>query len=221
MSDGERLRAIRALDPIVVEHNDLSKDELREVYGSLPGVEKDGRLVEFYRSAFKKIYKEGGLFGQIVPVLDDVLDNSVLAYSEADKLGGMVRPDGTIHKEHPNVDSFDNYVGKVNIGGKEYYVRTTVKREIGQAGTHSFFVSDVSLYEKDAPRLTLPNFPSGESYMERSINPTESRTIPITSRGTTDFNGVVDAKLRQFLGHRQTSVDEFLRFSRKCGIDGT
>lgn len=110
----------------------------------------------------------------------------------------MVRPDGTIHKEHPNVDSFDNYVGKVNIGGKEYYVRTTVKREIGQAGTHSFFVSDVSLYEKDAPRLTLPNFPSGESYMERSINPTESRTIPITSRGTTDFNGVVDAKLRQF-----------------------
>ena len=221
MSDGERLRAIRALDPIVVEHNDLSKDELREVYGSLPGVEKDGRLVEFYRSAFKKIYKEGGLFGQIVPVLDDVLDNSVLAYSEADKLGGMVRPDGTIHKEHPNVDSFDNYVGKVNIGGKEYYVRTTVKREIGQAGTHSFFVSDVSLYEKDAPRLTLPNFPSGESYMERSINPTESRTIPITSRGTTDFNGVVDAKLRQFLGHRHTSVDEFLRFSRKCGIDGT
>lgn len=198
MSDGERLRAIRALDPIVVEHNDLSKDELREVYGSLPGVEKDGRLVEFYRSAFKKIYKEGGLFGQIVPVLDDVLDNSVLAYSEADKLGGMVRPDGTIHKEHPNVDSFDNYFGKVNIGGKEYYVRTTVKREIGQAGTHSFFVSDVSLYEKDAPRLTLPNFPSGESYMERSINPTESRTIPITSRGTTDFNGVVDAKLRQF-----------------------
>lgn len=198
MSDGERLRAIRALEPIVVEHNDLSKDELREVYGSLPGVEKDGRLVEFYRSAFKKIYKEGGLFGQVVPVLDDVLDNSVLAYSEADKLGGMERPDGTIHKEHPNVDSFDNYVGKVNIGGKEYYVRTTVKREIGQAGTHSFFVSDVSLYEKDAPRLTLPNFPSGESYMERSINPTESRTIPITSRGSTDFNGVLDAKLRQF-----------------------
>ena len=216
MSDGERLRAIRALDPIVVEHNDLSKDELREVYGSLPGVEKDGRLVEFYRSAFKKIYKEGGLFGQVVPVLDDVLDNSVLAYSEADKLGGMVRPDGTIHKEHPNVDSFDNYVGKVNIGGKEYYVRTTVKREIGQAGTHSFFVSDVSLYEKDAPRLTLPNFPSGESYMERSINPTESRTIPITSRGTTDFNGVVDAKLRQFF-ERANSEAKILDMRDRAG----
>ena len=28
-------------------------------------------------------------------------------------------------------------------------------------------------------------------------------------------------KLAIFTGQRQTSVDEFLRFSRKCGIDGT
>lgn len=44
------------------------------------------------------------------------------------------------------------------------------------SGTHSFFVSNVDVYE----------------------NPTESRTIPITSRGTTDLNGIVDAKLQQF-----------------------
>ena len=93
---GKRLRAIRALEPIEVEGNDFGKVELREIYANLPDVEKDGRLIHFYRSTFKKIYKEGGLFGQVVPVLDDVLDNSVLAYSEADKLGGMERPDGTI-----------------------------------------------------------------------------------------------------------------------------
>lgn len=28
-------------------------------------------------------------------------------------------------------------------------------------------------------------------------------------------------ELGKVMGHRQTSVDEFLRFSRKCGIDGT
>lgn len=95
-------------------------------------------------------------------------------------------------------------------------MRTTVKREIGQAGTHSFFVSDVSLYEKDAPRLTLPNFPSGESYMARSINPTESRTIPITSRGTTDFNGVLDAKLRQFF-ERANSEAKILDMRDRAG----
>lgn len=194
MSDGERLRAIRALDPIVVEHNDLSKDELREVYGSLPGVEKDGRLVEFYRSAFKKICKEGGLFGQIVPVLDDVLDNSVLAYSEADNLGGLVRPDGTVHKGHDNIISFDNYVGVVEIDGKRYFVRTTVQNEIGRSGTHAFFVSNVDVYE----------------------NPRENRTIPITSRGTTDFNGVLDAKLRQFF-ERANSEAKILDMRDRAG----
>ena len=30
-----------------------------------------------------------------------------------------------------------------------------------------------------------------------------------------------DEKNVLILGHRQISVDEFLRFSRKCGIDGT
>ncbi|MBD5236328.1 MAG: hypothetical protein HDS62_02120 [Bacteroidales bacterium] len=176
MSDGERLRAIRALEPIEIERNDMSRAELREVYNNLPSVEKEGREIEFYHSAFKKIYKEGGLFGQVVPVLDEVLEQSVLAYSDGDNLGGIIRPDGTEHKEHKNVLRFDNYVGKVSIDGTSYFVRTTVQHEMGQAGTHSFFVSNVDVYE----------------------NPTESRTIPITSRGTTDFDGIVDAKLQQF-----------------------
>lgn len=198
MTYGERLRAIRALEPISVERNNLSRSELREVYSNLPSVEKDGREIGFYHSAFKKIYKEGGLFGQVVPVLDEVLGQSVLAYSEEDNLGGKVRPDGTIHKNHPNVESFDNYVGKIKLDGRDYYVRTTVKREIGQAGTHSFFITDVELYEKTVVGLTLPNFPSGESSLQRPVNPIESRTIPITSRGTTDIDGIVDAKLLKF-----------------------
>lgn len=221
MSDGERLRAIRALEPIEVERNDLSLGELREIYNNLPAVEKDGRQVEFYRSAFKKIYKDGGLFGQVVPVLDEVLEQSVLAYSEEDNLGGTVRPDGTVHKEHPNVDTFDNYVGKVNIESEEYYVRTTVQRGYdGRNGTHSFFVTDVSLYEKTADIDSSPGYPrateiSGNNSAEGLSYPgtprargttdgivntsvSEDRTIPITSRGTTGLDGVVDAKLQQF-----------------------
>lgn len=106
----------------------MSKAELREVYDNLPTVDKDGREIEFYRSAFKKIYKDGGLFGQVVPVLHEVLEQSVLAYSETDNLNGTERPDGTIHKEHINVLSFENYVGKVRLNGKDYFVRTTVQR---------------------------------------------------------------------------------------------
>ena len=33
--------------------------------------------------------------------------------------------------------------------------------------------------------------------------------------------GAGESSSKLILGHRQTSVDEFLRFSRKCGIDGT
>ncbi|MDE6463820.1 MAG: hypothetical protein K2L16_04220, partial [Muribaculaceae bacterium] len=186
MTDGERLLAIRALEPVEVEKNNLSRAELREIYNNLPSVKKDGAEIAFYRSAFKKIHKEGGLFEQVVPVLSKVLDKSILAYTEADNLGGTVRPDGTEHKEHKNVLRFENYVGKVTIDGRLYFVRTTVQHEIGRAGTHSFFVSNVDVYE----------------------NPTESRTIPITSRGTTDYDGIVDAKLQQFFERASLELRE-------------
>ena len=185
------------LEPIEIEPNSLTKDELRREYNNLPSVIKNGREIEFYHSAFKKIYKPGGLFGQIVPVLDEVLAQSVLAYSEGDNLGGMIRPDGTVHKKHPNVGRFDNYVGKVSINDREYYVRTTVQcSENSNFGTHSFMVTAVELYEKTADGLSLPITTRARG-TNGGINP-ESRIIPITSRGTTDLNGIVDAKLQQF-----------------------
>lgn len=185
------------LEPIEIEPNSLTRDELRREYNNLPSVIKDGREIEFYHSAFKKIYKPGGLFGQIVPVLDEVLAQSVLAYSEGDNLGGMIRLDGTVHKEHPNVGRFDNYVGKVSINDREYYVRTTVQcSENYNFGTHFFMVTAVELYEKTADGLSLPITTRARG-TNGGINP-ESRTIPITSRGTTDLNGIVDAKLQQF-----------------------
>lgn len=203
MSDGERLRAIRALAPIPVARNELSREELREVYNNLPVVEKDGREIEFYRSAFKKIYKKEGLFGQVVPVLDEVLEKSVLAYSEGDNLGGTVRPDGTVHRVHPNVDSFDNYVGKVSINGKEYYVRTTVQTQEGQSGPHSVFVTEVSIYENTASSLSYPGTPR--------------------ARVTTD--GIVDTKLQQFFERASSEAnildmrDRVNELSERSGIN--
>ena len=100
-----------------------------------------------------------------------------MAYYENDNLGGIVRPDGTVHKAHPNISKFYNYIGKVKIGGKEYYVRTTVKEEMsGQSGTHSYMVTDVSLYDKT----------------------TKSLSLPITTRARGTLSGVVDAKLNIF-----------------------
>ena len=175
-----RADAIEKLAPINIVGNTKSEIELKEEYKNLPSVEKDGKLIAFYNSAFKKIYKEGGLFAQVVPQLDEILNQSILAYSEADNLGGTIRPDGTIHKVHDNVESFDNYVGKVTIGENEYYVRITVQRnKSGDGGTHAFFVSNVELYK----------------------NPAKSRTIPLTLRGTTNSDEIIDTKLQQFFDY--------------------
>ena len=173
----ERAKAIAHLKPVLVERNEMSKEELRQIYNALPDAVKDGRSISFYHSAFKKIYKEKGVFKHVVPYLKDLLEGSVFAYSEGDNLGGMVRPDKTVHKEHPNVSAFDNYVGKIRLDGKDFYVRFTVQQSEGNnSGTHSFMVTEVDLYEKTANGLSLP--------------------ITTRARGTTD--GIVDAKLRQF-----------------------
>ena len=192
-SAGERLRAIRALEPIEVEPNNMSKAELREVYNTLPSVNKDGREIEFYRSAFKKIYKDGGLFGQVVPVLDEVLEQSVLAYSEEDNLGGMVRPDGTIHKEHPNTLSFDNYVGKVDIDGIDHYVRITIQHDKwNRNGMHSCFVTEVEIYENAGFQATDTG---------------NSRVKPY-------YSGIVDAKLQQFFERASSEALELDKADR-------
>lgn len=224
MSEGERLRAIRALEPVAVERNEMSRAELREVYNNLPSVEKDGREIEFYRSAFKKIYKEGGLFGQVVPVLDEVLEKSVLAYSEEDNLGGMARPDGSVHKEHPNIIAFDNFIGKIVIEGNEYYVRTTVGRGYdGRNGTHSFFVTGVDIYEKTADSDSSPGYPRATE--ANGIQIANGLSIPNFPSGESDHRRIVDAKLQQFFERASSEAnildmrDRVNELSERSGIN--
>lgn len=172
----DRAREVIEQPAIEIAPHDYSKDELKRVYSNLPSVEKDGRQIHFYHSAFKKIYKDGGLFGRIAPQLDQILEQAPFAYSRPDEYGGEIRPDGSIHKEHPNVVSFDNYVGKARIDGEDYFVRITVQDSKNEAGTHSFMATAVDIYEETANGLSLP--------------------ITTRARGTAD--GVVDAKLREF-----------------------
>ena len=186
VTENERLSAIRALKPIKIERNSMSREELFAKYKSLPTVNKNGNKIRFLRTAFGKNYKEGGLFAQISPRLNDVLSSAVLAYSEKDSLGGTTRPDGTKHKAHPNVLSFDNYVNKVSIENCEYYVRMTVQNTVDNTtGLHSCFVSDIDLYENTA------------------IGRTDSA---ISRRPNDSFSGIVDAKLQQFF-ERASSVE--------------
>ncbi len=175
----ERIEQINKISPERVEDKPTTRKEARSAYAELKPVEKDGATVEFYNSAFGKAWHgEDCLFGKIIPKIREIFKSSVLAYSETDNLGGKQKPDGTIHKKHPNIKAFHNYVGKVIIGNKPYYVRFTVQEGTdAKQGTHNFFVSDISLYNNTV----------------RNVTTDTNNTL-----GNTNTDGIVDAKLKNF-----------------------
>lgn len=187
----ERIEQINKIAPERVEDKPTTRKEARSAYAELKPVEKDGATVEFYNSAFGKAWHgEDCLFGKIIPKIREIFKSSVLAYSETDNLGGKLKPDGTIHKKHPNIKAFHNYVGKVIIGNKPYYVRFTVQEGTdAKQGTHNFFVSDISLYNNTV----------------RNVTTDTNNTL-----GNTNTDGIVDAKLKNFF---ETSDGDGQKFS--------
>ena len=187
----ERIEQINKISPERVEDKPTTRKEARSAYAELKPVEKDGATVEFYNSAFGKAWHgEDCLFGKIIPKIREIFKSSVLAYSETDNLGGKLKPDGTIHKKHPNIKAFHNYVGKVIIGNKPYYVRFTVQEGTdAKQGTHNFFVSDISLYNNAV----------------RNVTTDTNNTL-----GNTNTDGIVDAKLKNFF---ETSDGDGQKFS--------
>ncbi|MBR3565810.1 MAG: hypothetical protein IKN91_05740 [Paludibacteraceae bacterium] len=94
MTTAMRAQRIKELQPISIVPHSMNKEQLEERYKALSPVEKDGKQIQFFNTAFKKIYKDGGLFAQIVPQLEDIFRQSEFANSEADNLAGAPRKDG-------------------------------------------------------------------------------------------------------------------------------
>ena len=183
-----RMNAINEMMPITVEIKNYGEKEAFMLYKQLIPVKRDSFEIKFFKSSFKKIYKENGLFVLVVPYLSEILKSSVLAYSEKDCMVGVFRPDGTAHKQHRNIALYNNYIGKVNIGNRKYYVRFTVAVEnVGLAGMHSCFVSNIELYEKSAAKLNSTFYHSEEN-----------ASTPAPTRARLVFDRKVDTKLRDF-----------------------
>ena len=196
---GAKAKAIRGLKAISITKNTFNREEIKEKYGQIGEVENknDGRKVTFYKGIFGKMYKEGGLFTQITPQLKELFENSILAYSEIDNLAGTQRADGTIHKEHRNISSYDNYVAKAQIDNKEYYVRFTVQNETdGRRGNHSLMVTNVSLYEN-------------------TIN-VASTSAKLGER--LDIDSIIDAKLQQFFESARKSEENSSKIVDENGV---
>ena len=185
-----------------IEPHTLSREEQKKMYQEFKPETNDttGETVEFYNSAFGKNHREGGLFEKIVPQIRDLFKTSRLIYSEKEQLSGTPRKDGTTHKRHDDLAGFGNYLNRVTIDDKDYYVRFTVQRKKGESGLHSSFVSNVELYEKPAEVAYDPSS-NGRRRLDfdRNENPTDAASNPSSNGGRMlDFDRISDAKLRTY-----------------------
>ena len=183
-----KYRMINDIEPTVIKNILDSKAEAFKFYGNIRDVinKTDGRKVRFFNTAFDKVYRDGGLFAKSITGLKECFENSICAYSEKDNRGGVQRWGGSVHKTHPNIDFYHNYIGKVSIHEKECFVRFTVQEEkSGGNGVHSFFVSEVELYEK------------GQDTQTR---------LPLT-RQKNGQPALTDAKLQKFLEEAKDAAE--------------
>ena len=190
----EAAKSVRELSAIKSENYPTTRVDAEKAYKAIGSAKnkQTGVEVTFFGSAFNKNHREGGLFEKAIPALKDAFEKSVFAYSEKEQLAGQVRPDGTVHKEHRSIRSFDNYIGKVNIDGKDYYVRYTVQMQPNQNGVHSQMVSNVELYDTKNP-----------------ANIASYRSLSDTAR--LDVNRIVDAKLQRFFALASGNAHEFAK----------
>ena len=190
----EAAKSVRELSAIKSENYPTTRVDAEKAYKAIGSAKnkQTGVEVTFFGSAFNKNHREGGLFEKAIPALKDAFEKSVFAFSEKDNLSGKVRKDGTIHKEHRSIRSFDNYVGKVDIEGKEYYIRYIVQMQPGQNGVHSQMVTNVELYDTKNPV-------SVASYRDSSLP------------ARLDTNRIVDAKLQRFFALASGNAHEFAK----------
>ncbi|MDR3247354.1 MAG: hypothetical protein LBT39_01085, partial [Treponema sp.] len=146
--DWEQLAAIEAVQsmkPINIAIPSITEEEVSTVYKAI-GERKNqftGQKAAFVHHALGKILRHKGFDPRIVSVLGNAYEEAYHTYDEEVNES---------HKKHPNFTGYSNYVSKVSLDGKDYFVRFTLqnlrtKQESARKSEfHSAFVSDVEIY---------------------------------------------------------------------------
>ncbi|MBA3632045.1 MAG: hypothetical protein H0W58_04420 [Acidobacteria bacterium] len=139
---------IQAFKTIKITRKAISKDAAKALYKNLPkAVNKyDRRQIKFVAAAFDKIsgHKERFLLLRLAPQLNSITEEAIPISFESER-----EPD-----KSNNIVGFHNYLAKVNLDGKDYYLRITAQElKTGQKKIprsdelHSAFISDVEIVE--------------------------------------------------------------------------
>ncbi|MDR0603930.1 MAG: N-6 DNA methylase, partial [Bacteroidales bacterium] len=161
-----KLQLIEGLAATGIVQHSLTDEQLLETYKKIGEAQNknDNRNVAFVNTAFDKIIRHRGVdTKKIIPQLKEVFENAVPVYSESE-----IVKEG--HKEHNNFTGYHNYLGKVRIDGKEYYVRFTAQEltpskkrdeKVGKLQLHNTAISDVRIYEKSDLPVTTEDYSIG------------------------------------------------------------
>ncbi|MEQ9131109.1 MAG: LPD1 domain-containing protein [Salinisphaeraceae bacterium] len=141
---GERLATIEGMPSLTLPRNDVNRDAAEKAYRETESITlPDGSRVDVVNSSLGKLtrHRDRERLFQVMPELGRIAEASTWAYTEQNR-----NP-----RTASSVDAFHNYVSKVSIDGRDYYVRLTVKearRE--QQQLHNVALSQVGVSRADA-----------------------------------------------------------------------
>ena len=149
-----KVKRVKNIVPTEISSENYSAEDAERDYKNI-GVatnKNTGKKAAFVNNSLWKILRHKGFNPVVIKELKSVFETSLPIIEGESKLAFY--RNNTPHKEQSNIESYDHYVNKVSIDGKDYYVRFTLqnfkrskKRTEKTSEFHSSFVSDVVLYE--------------------------------------------------------------------------
>ena len=163
----ENYKKVLSIKPVSIDGNRNITDqkEAEQIFRDLGKVtnKSDGRNADFAVQSVGKVLRHKGFeYGKVFESVGDLFTNAQKVYSNAEE-----QKEG--HKAHPNVKAYHNYVNKIGLGGKEYYIRFTTRELVSKKvkvpdNMHSFSVSEIALYEnKKADPINVSGSNPGEN----------------------------------------------------------
>jgi len=119
-----------------------------------------GKEADGVRKTTLNISFSGGIAGRlrgflsirranIISDIRTIFENAQYGYS-TNYVITEVRRDGSVHKEHSNIEAYHHFINKVRVDGKEYYIRFTVEelKNTKKGQVHSAQISEVEIINK-------------------------------------------------------------------------
>lgn len=150
----ENFKKVVSLNPVSIDSNRNITDqkEAEQIFRNLGEVtnKSDGHNADFAVQSVGKLLRHKGFdYGKVFESAGELFANAQKVFStEEEKKEG--------HKEHPNIKAYNNYVNKISLNGKDYYIRFTTREEYpGRKNPnrkmtdnmHSCAISEIALYE--------------------------------------------------------------------------